>query len=279
MPGTGPYQTIDVVEARETHRLTLRRPFRDNAIDAVLLAELHRALDRAEQAAECRIVQLQGSDGIFCSGMDFHEVARQDLAGGDDWSLGGAAFLGLLKRFTTIPRIIISWVDGRASGGGVGLAAASDFVFASARAEFALPEALWGLLPCCVLPFLIRRTGFQQAYVMALGTQPVTAAQAERFHLVDVVTDSPARAIRPLAFRAARLEESTIADLKRYFRRMWFTGEETDRAAVAEFSRLISDPRIRQRIADFVTLQRYPWERDRGQDAAAGAVPDQSRVR
>src|SRR5204863_9100504 len=114
---------------------------------------------------------------------------------------GGAAFFGLLRRFTTVGRVIVSIVDGRVTGGGVGLVAASDLVYATERSSFGLPEALWGLLPCCVLPFLIRRVGYQPAYAMALSTQPVSAQEALRSHLVDAVADDPTALVRRLAAR------------------------------------------------------------------------------
>jgi polyketide biosynthesis enoyl-CoA hydratase PksH len=247
--------SIRVDTVRDIVRLTIDRPERQNSIDAEVIEELHRALDDAERRPDCRIVLLEGGDGVFCTGMDLGEAAAGPA------EEGGEAFFGLLKRFTTTSRVIVSRVDGRVAGGGVGLVAASDFVYASKRSTFALPEALWGLLPCCVLPFLIRRVGFQKAYTMTLSTQPVGAAEAERFHLVDELTDAPDPVIRRLAFRLAKLDESIITDMKRYFRAMWILSDEVEQKAVQEFARLMSSPTVRQRLTDYATEQRFPWER------------------
>jgi polyketide biosynthesis enoyl-CoA hydratase PksH len=233
-----------------TLRLTIRP-----TIDEAAIAEIHDALDAAEAAPACRILVLEGGDGVFCTGLNLEGAAAQDA------SDGGAAFFGLLKRFTTTPRAIVAQVDGRAAGGGVGLAAASDFVSASERSDFSLPEALWGLLPCCVLPFLIRRTGFQKAYTMTFSTQPVSAAEAERFHLVDAVADDPRALLNRLAYRLAKLDESIIKDMKGYFREMWILSDEVEATAVKEFSRLMSTPEVRRRLTDYATRKRFPWER------------------
>jgi polyketide biosynthesis enoyl-CoA hydratase PksH len=264
---TMPYQTISVQPGRHAMRLTLDRPDRQNSIDDAVIAEIHRALDEAERDPNCRLVLLTGRDGVFSTGMDMAAAAgsaEQPGAAarvGGAAEQGGAAFFGLLKRFSTLPRAVVSTVDGRVAGGGVGLVAASDFVYATEQSTFSLPEALWGLLPCCVLPFLIRRVGFQRAYTMTMSTQPVGAREAARSHLVDEVTDDPAALVRRLAYRLTKLDASVIADMKQYFRRLWILSDEVERTAVDEFGRLMSSPAVRDRIADYAANQRFPWER------------------
>jgi len=243
-----------------TLRVTLHRPERRNAINAALLGELHHALDQAQAAPGCRVVVLEGSGGVFCTGMDFAEAALPPGATRADAARGGEAFLGLLTRLAAVPLVVVSAVDGVVSGGGVGLAAASDFVYATGRSQFALPEALWGLLPCCVLPFLVRRAGFQKAYALALATTPVSAAQAEGFHLVDEVCDDPERPLRRLAARMARLDADTIGALKRYARGLGGITPAVERAALDEFAALLSSPAVQRRIGDFATRGAFPWE-------------------
>lgn len=255
------YQTLLVRVEPDILWVTLNRPRQQNAINGTVLAELHEVLDLAERSPDCRIVVIQGTEGVFCTGMDFADASRTDEDADALAARGGEAFLALLKRFTTTPRAIVSVVDGRVAGGGVGIAAASDFVYATPRSTFGLPEALWGLLPCCVLPFLVRRVGFQPAYGMTFSTLPVSAEEGHRVHLVDQVADDAAALIRRLRMRLTKLDEQTIADLKRYLRQMWFLSEETERTAVAEFTRLMSSPTVRARIAGFVDAQAFPWER------------------
>lgn len=254
------FETLDVRADSDVLWVGIDRVPQQNAINGVLLAELHAVLDEAERLPGCRQVVISGAPGVFCTGMDFTDAtdSPQSVA-----ERGGTEFLGLLKRLTTVPRVVVSVVDGRATGGGVGIAAASDFVVATPRAVFSLPEALWGLLPCCVLPFLIRRVGFQPAYGMSLSTLPATAEQAHRMHLADELSAEPGQFVRRLRQRVSKLDDAVIGAMKRYQRDLWFLSGETERAAIAEFTRLMSSPDVRQRISGFVTAQVFPWENQR----------------
>ncbi|XVV00826.1 enoyl-CoA hydratase-related protein [Actinosynnema sp. CA-248983] len=250
------YRTIDAAREPGLLRVTMTRPDQRNGIDDQVIGELHSALDAAEADPACRVVVLCGQDGVFSEGMHFRSAAEG--AGASD---GGAAFFGLLRRLTTTPRVVVAQVDGVVAGGGVGLAAAGDFVHATERSTFALPEALWGLLPCCVLPFLVRRTGFQKAYAATLSTQPMSAREAHRVHLVDELVERPETALRQLVFRLTRLPPGVVGDAKEYFRGLAGIDEGAEARAVTAFGRLMSAPEVRERISAFVTEGRYPWER------------------
>jgi polyketide biosynthesis enoyl-CoA hydratase PksH len=257
VPDVDQWETMRVDARRDVLRVVLDRPERQNSINGALLADLHRVLDHAERSPDVRVVVIEGTGGVFCSGMDFADASRdsEDVA-----AHGAEEFFGLLHRISTVDRVVVSVVDGRVAGGGVGIVAASDFVYASARSSFGLPEALWGLLPCCVLPFLIRRVGFQPAYAMTLSTLPVSASQGERMRLVDEVTDDAGPALRRLVGRLTKVDGVTVGDAKRYLGRMWLPVEQLRDTAIAEFSRLLSAPVVQQRIADFANHQRLPWE-------------------
>ncbi len=235
-------------------RLTIDRPERRNSLDTAALGELHRALDAAERDPACRLVLLTGRDGVFCTGMDLAAAANGPSVD------GGQAFFDLLRRFTTTPLVVVSTVDGQVAGGGVGLAAASDLVYATGRSTFALPEALWGLLPCCVLPFLVRRVGFQKAYAMTLSTQPVGAVEAAGCALVDEVSEGLDEPVRRLAYRLDKLDVTAIGEAKRYFGRLWGISADIERTAVAELGRLMAAPAVRHRLAEYASTGRYPWE-------------------
>jgi polyketide biosynthesis enoyl-CoA hydratase PksH len=252
----GRHGTVRLAAGPGLLTVTLDRPDRHNAIDPAVIADLDEALDEAQRRPDCRIVALRATGRSFCAGMDLPGVAALgERAGADD------RFLRLLRRFGTIDRIVVAVVAGRAHGGGVGLAAASDLVLATGDAEFALPEALWGLVPCNVLPFLVRRTGFQPAYALTLSTRPIGAAEAQRCRLVDRITDDPAAELRGLLTRAGKIDPVTIGDVKRYFGVLAPLTEEVAATAVAEFARLLSSDVARDRIAAFTGRQRLPWQR------------------
>lgn len=242
-------------------------------IDDALIGDLHAALDAAEEDPDCRILLLTSTLGVFCTGMNLAAAGRSTVPDGvstADTGAGaaesgarrtGGAFFDLLRRFTLSPVVIACAVDGQVAGGGVGLVAAADLILATERSTFALPEALWGLLPCCVLPFLLRRTGFQRAYSMTLTTRPVGAAEAAGFGLVDELGPDLTALSRRIALRAARLDTATVASLKRYVHALWPLPDESRELAVGELDRLMALPAVRERLSAFAASGRYPWER------------------
>ncbi len=253
---------MDVTDGPAIMLASLDRGDGRNSIDDALIDELSRTLDKAEADPRCRVLLLTSAAGVFSTGMNLVDAGRSATGEPDTNApeTSASAFFDLLHRFTTTPLFVVSSVDGKVAGGGVGLTAASDLVYATERTTFALPEALWGLAPCCVLPFLLRRVGFQRAYTMALSTQPVDATSAAGCGLVDEVGADPRALVRRLAFRAAKLDPSTIGDIKRYAGALWPISEDTRRLAVGELGRLMALPAVRERLAAFAADGRFPWE-------------------
>ncbi|MGV9388613.1 enoyl-CoA hydratase-related protein [Streptomyces olivaceus] len=257
-------------------RITLDRPERGNTVDAALIADLHAALDGAEESGTCRLVVLDAPGQVFCNGMDMGEAAGDrgpepvhDARAEPVHATGhpglqedsGSAFFGLLRRLTELPRLTLACVDGRVAGGGVGLAAACDLVHTTERGVFSLPEALWGLLPCSVLPFLARRTGLRTASTMTLTTLPLTAREALDRGLADELSADPGPLTRRLLSRLTKTDARMIGEAKRYLSALRPVTAEDERRAVTGFARLAAVPGVREDMARFAAEGRYPWER------------------
>ncbi|MCP4138407.1 MAG: enoyl-CoA hydratase [bacterium] len=251
------YSSIETEISRGIHTIRFNRSAERNSINETFLREINSAIDAAEDDAACSLVVLEGTDGIFCTGMDFNELAR------DPESLESSYYMHTIKRFSLSPRIIVSKIDGTVMAGGVGLAAASDLVYATPRSQFSLSEALWGLLPACVIPYLIRRVGFQKAYAMTLTTMPVSAQKAGEMNLVDEICEDPDSAIKRLWLRVNKVNEGTVKNMKDYFRKMWLITEQMEKTAIDEISRLIADPVVRDNIENYVRNGEFPWEREK----------------
>ena len=253
--------TEDVILITKTNprvwTVTMNRPAQRNSLTQGLMQGLHRALDQAEADPACRLVILAGRENFFCTGMDFTEAAK----GADSPQLlDGANYMALLKRFAQCGKVIIAKVEGTVQAGGMGLVAASDLVVATPASSFALPEALWGLLPANVMPFLIRRVGFQPAYRLTLTTETIPAAEAWRIGLVDVLSDKPDDEIRRYMLRLGRLDEQTILEAKAYFQKMWLLNEAMEQTAIAELRRLMQTERVQTNIRNYAEHQKFPWE-------------------
>ncbi|HYI12101.1 MAG TPA: enoyl-CoA hydratase-related protein [Thermoanaerobaculia bacterium] len=217
--------------------LTIDRPEAHNALDAELLGELSAALDRAETDDGVRVVAIAGRAGVFCSGAD--------LAGSGGGTPADTArlYFRTLRRFTTSPRIIVSVVDGTVQAGGVGLIAASDYVLCSDSSTFRLPEVLIGLIPACVLPFLIRRIGVHGSQMLSLTAQKLDARRALELRLVDQVAPDVNDALRRFVLSVDRIPEQAVASLKSYVQQLAPVTDREEELAVARIAALMEDPK------------------------------------
>jgi polyketide biosynthesis enoyl-CoA hydratase PksH len=254
------FETLTIKEGHRQLTAQIARPDRANSINSTLIRDLHGLLDLAEATPQCRTLVLEGLPGLFCTGLDFQEAAQAPTSAAETVRI--SEYMRLLKRFTASPRIIISRVDGKAIAGGVGLVAASDIVLATERAEFSLSEALWGLLPCCVIPFLLRRIGYQKTYFLTLTTRTITAGEAHMIHLIDELTNNLDEALRKLTLRLNLLDDRVILDLKRYFEAIAGITADTEEKAINEIGRLAGQPYVQQNIVKYIDRGVLPWEKD-----------------
>ena len=70
------YKTLLVTDIQFGIRVTLNRFEQRNTLNGLMLNELYHVLTEAEKNPLYRIVVLKGQQGIFCMGMDFHEVVQ-----------------------------------------------------------------------------------------------------------------------------------------------------------------------------------------------------------
>ncbi len=251
------YETIKVQFQDAVCSLQIDRPGANNAINGRLVAECHHALDACEESAA--VVVLTGTPEVFCSGADF-----KALAGAPDAARapedGPGPLYDLWLRLAGGPFVTIAHVRGSANAGGVGFVAASDIVIADESARFSLSELLFGLYPACVLPFLVRRVGFQKAHYLTLTTQPVSARQACEWGLVDVCEPAGEVALRRHLQRLRRLSKVAIRRYKTYADRLGVPLRDLREAAVAGNREVFGDAANLRAIARYVERGLLPWE-------------------
>ena len=256
-----PEKCISTTNSGDILTATIDRLAHNNSLNPQALTELHEVLDKAEADPNCHAVVLQGKEGIFCTGMDFQNLT-DDVLNNRPINISGKEYMSLLKRFTLSPKFIIAKVDGRVLAGGVGIVAASDIVLSTTKSQFILSEAIWGLLPANVMPFLIRRVGFQPAYFMTLTTRDISAQRALELHLVDEINDNLDDALRKLMVNLRRVKSNTVGEAKQFFRQMWMIDENKEKIAMEELTKLVAQPEVINNITNFVQHQKFPWEKE-----------------
>ncbi len=121
------------------------RPKALNALNNALFDELDTALDQVEQNQAIKVLILTGSgDKAFVAGADIVELSKMNPLQGKSFSRKGQK---IFSKIEALPIPAIAAVNGFALGGGLEAAMGCDFIYASERAIFGLPEINLGLIP------------------------------------------------------------------------------------------------------------------------------------
>ncbi|MCU1336147.1 MAG: Enoyl-CoA hydratase/carnithine racemase [Bryobacterales bacterium] len=177
---------IEYVASAGVARITLNRPEKRNALTEELISALRESLQRAADDSNVRVLLIRGAGKDFCAGLDLSEV----LKSGEDVpaTLASARRLGeLYIAMRRHPKPIVAAVQGRALGGGAGIATASDLIIANESAQFGYPEVNLGFIPAIVTTMLRRAVNERQAMELVLTGEPVSAARAYAIGLVNRV--------------------------------------------------------------------------------------------
>lgn len=246
------YKTILVRVEHPVCYIKLNRQQVNNAINTLLIDECLHAL--AVNHHQVHLIVLEGLPHVFCSGADF-----KDLSTDHDGTLPESLYT-LWEQLSGNYFISIAHIRGRVNAGGIGLASACDLVLADQNAEFSLPELLFSLFPACVLPFLIRRIGFQRAHYMTLTTKPITASQALDWGLVDAIAMDSDALLRQHLIRLRRLSKSSVEHYKTYINELDISLKKAKSAAISANRAMFSNNDILKNIDRYTRTGRFPWE-------------------
>lgn len=256
--GRHSYETIRVKEEGEILYIQIYRPSAQNAINDRMIEEMSQALDRFQDSA--KIIVLEGLPEVFCFGADFQSIKRDLVSGNQNAPQDPAPLYDLWLKLATGPFISIAHVRGKANAGGIGFVAACDLVLSDDKAVFSLSEMLFGLMPACVLPFLIRRMGVAKSNYMTLTTQPVPAPQARDWGLVDSIESDSENLLRKQLLRLRRLSKQSIVRYKAYIKSLDDSLSSSRSKALKANVEVFSDQQILQSIAHYVKTGEFPWE-------------------
>lgn len=252
------YETVKVRFEDDICFIQIHRPDANNAINDSLIDEFTDVLDQCEDRA--KIVVVEGSPEVFCFGADFKGIQQSLENGAQHQEQDPEPLYNVWNKLASGPYITIAHVRGKANAGGIGFVAACDIVLCEEKAIFSLSELLFGLMPACVLPFLIRRIGYSKAHYMTLMTQPVLVKQAYDWGLVDAYEENSENLLRKHLLRLRLLSKQAIARYKNYMNTLNSFTEGSKPAAIAANIEVFSDQNNLDKIARFVKTGQFPWE-------------------
>ncbi|MDA8413432.1 MAG: enoyl-CoA hydratase-related protein [Desulfobacteraceae bacterium] len=125
--------------------LTINSPRTMNALNSQILGELECALYDLNLVDEVKVVVITGAgEKAFVAGADIKEMSSMNSYEGHQFGLKGQRVMMLIEKMS---KPVIAAVNGYALGGGLELALACDFIYASEKAKVGFPEVTLGIMP------------------------------------------------------------------------------------------------------------------------------------
>jgi 2-(1,2-epoxy-1,2-dihydrophenyl)acetyl-CoA isomerase len=177
---------LDLDQASGLAQIKLNRPESSNALNLELLAELHEALTRAQNATA---VLLTGEGKNFCAGGDVKAFAAQGDRLAEYIRAATVRLNECARTLIGLAAPVVTAVQGWAvGGGGLGLVCASDLVVAAESARFMLGATRVGMAPDAGGSVtLAHHVGLRRAMELALTNRVLLAREAVELGLVTTV--------------------------------------------------------------------------------------------
>lgn len=180
--------------------LTINRPKVLNALHSSVIVELQDAFIALNVNSDVKVVVITGSgEKAFVAGADIAEMHAFDTRQALEFARTGQK---LMEYIGTMPKPVIAAVNGFALGGGMELALACDFIYASETARMGLPEVTLGIMPGFGGSQKFGRLlGRSKANELIFTGKMLTAAEAKEWGIVNAVF--PAGELVPRALETA----------------------------------------------------------------------------
>lgn len=190
--------------------LTLADPRRRNPLSTSTMQAATTALGEFDANRDVRVVVIRAEGPAFSAGHDLTELVDRTL---EDEEAVFATCVDLMTAIHEIRQPVIAQVAGPAFAAGCQLVATCDLAVASTRASFSTPGVRIGLFCSTPMVALTRAIGRKRAMKMLLTGDPIDAATAAEWGLVNDVVDPDDldAAARDLALRIASSSASTLA--------------------------------------------------------------------
>lgn len=209
-----------------------------NSLPGKLLGKLADTITQLGQNDEVKVIVLKSlGEKAFCAGASFDElISIKDFETGKTFFSGFAKVINACRK---CPKFIIGRIQGKAVGGGVGVASAVDYCLATKHADVKLSELAVGIGPFVVGPAVQRKIGLAAMSELAINaTEWRSASWAKRKGLYTEIFDSIEdldKEVDKLANKLAKSNPEAMSMLKKIF----WEGTESwdqlllDRAAIS----------------------------------------------
>ena len=225
-----------------------------NSLPGDILEKLRKTIKKAGENSEVKVIILKsGGERTFCAGASFKELMSINDA--ETGRVFFSGFANVINAMRKCPKFIIGRVQGKAVGGGVGMASATDYCFATKFASVKLSELAIGIGPFVVGPAVERKLGLTGMSQIAIDANTFYdaqwAMQKGLYASVHESTQALDTAVQLFAENLCRYNPEAMAEMKKV---MW-TGTENWDTLLAERAAISG----RLVLSDFTkeTLKRF----------------------
>ncbi|RCW94118.1 enoyl-CoA hydratase/isomerase family protein [Winogradskyella arenosi] len=212
-----PYVKLEII--KEVGYIEFFHPAH-NSLPGDILAELAQTITAAGDNDAIKVIVLKsGGDRTFCAGASFNELINiNDEATGKVFFSGFANVINAMRK---CPKFIIGRVQGKTVGGGVGLAAATDYCMATKFASIKLSELNIGIGPFVVGPAIERKMGLSAMSQIAIDANtfysPEFAKDKGLYTHVFDSTEALDEAVKTTAEHLCTYNTEAMLEMKKVF--------------------------------------------------------------
>ena len=216
-----------------------------NSLPANILAKLATTITKAGEDDTIKVIVLKSAGKrAFCAGASFDELVAIDTPENGKKFFSG--FANVINAARKCPKFIIGRVQGKAVGGGVGMASATDYCFATKFASAKLSELAIGIGPFVVGPAVERKIGTSSFSAMTINAGKwFDASWGREKGLYTEVFDSAEQMDIEVAKLASSLSKSNPDAMEGLKKVMWKGTDHWDRLlmerAVSSGTLVLSD--------------------------------------
>ncbi len=191
-----------------------------NSMPSDVLSQLAQTIQEAGNNSAVKVIVLKsGGDRTFCAGASFNElIAIEDVETGKAFFSGFANVINAMRK---CPKLIIGRIQGKSVGGGVGLAAATDYCMVTKYASIKLSELSIGIGPFVIEPVVTRKIGLSAMSQMTIDAETFFSAEfaKEKGLYADVfeTAEELDEAVESLATKLASYNPEALKEMKTVF--------------------------------------------------------------
>ncbi len=206
----------------------LDRPDKLNALTLDTLRDLVSTAQALRRDRRLRAVVISGAGDSFCAGLDFGTVMKDPKGVAAalvprPWR-GTNTFQEACWAWRRVPVPVIAAVHGHCLGGGLQIALAADFRYATPDSKWSVLEGRWGIIPdMSGVRSLAELVGIDTAKRLTMTAETVDGTEALALGLVTGLSDDPYAAAYDLVSRLRDRSPDQLAAAKRLFEDTWHT--------------------------------------------------------